>query len=126
MEECIFCKIIKGEISSFKVYEDDHSLAFLTINPRKKGHTLVIPKNHVDYFFDIEDVSPLMESSKIVAEKLKKTFNPASGKVGVVVAGLEVPHAHIHLIPLDSEADLDASPTSPSMEELTQILKEID
>ncbi len=127
MDECLFCKIIRGDIPSFKVYEDDKTLAFLTINPRREGHTLIIPKNHVDYIFDSNDqeLSDLVIASKKVAEKLKTTFNPESGKIGVVVAGLEVPHAHIHLIPLDSEKDLEATPSSPTMEELTVVSEKI-
>ncbi len=108
MEGCIFCRIIRGKIPSNKVYEDDQHLAFLIIRPINPGHTLVIPKKHTDYFFDLEDqeLSELVIKSKPIAKALKKAFNPQTGKVGVMIAGMAVPHAHIHLIPMNSEGDL--------------------
>lgn len=103
----IFSKIIAGEIPSYKVAEDDRFYAFLDINPITWGHTLVVPKQETDYLFDIDDaqLGDMMVFTKKVAEAIKKTF-PCK-KVGMAVLGLEVPHAHIHLIPLKSEGDLD-------------------
>lgn len=111
MNECIFCKIVKGDIPSFKVWEDENHLAFLDIFPIKEGHTMVIPKNHHPYIFEIPDskLQELIIASKKVAEVLKKTFNPKTGKVGAVVYGLDVDHTHIHLVPLDKSGDLSFS-----------------
>lgn len=108
MGECVFDKIIQGEIPSYKVYEDDEHLAFLTIHPINPGHTLVIPKKHIPYIFDMEDeeLGKLMAVCKKVARMLEKAFNPKSGKIGIMVAGEEVSHVHIHLIPFDSGSDL--------------------
>ena len=102
----IFSKIVNGEIPAYKVAEDDNYLAFLDIFPVTKGHTLVIPKKEVDYIFDLEDdiYNGLHAFAKKVAVGLKKAV-PCE-KVGVLVLGLEVPHAHIHLIPLQNETDL--------------------
>lgn len=108
MENCIFCKIIKGQIPSFKVWEDENFLAFLSIKPINPGHTLVIPKKHVDYIFEMDE-SPLGElfvACKPIAQVLKKVFNPLSGKIGIMVAGQEVPHVHVSLIPINHEGDL--------------------
>jgi histidine triad (HIT) family protein len=102
----IFSKIVNGEIPAYKVAEDENYLAFLDIFPVAKGHTLVIPKKEVDYIFDLEDdvYAGLQAFAKKVATGLKKAI-PCE-KVGVLVLGLEVPHAHIHLIPMQSEADV--------------------
>lgn len=102
----IFSKIVDGEIPAYKVAEDENYLAFLDIFPVSKGHTLVIPKKEVDYIFDLEDevYKGLQLFAKKVAIGLKKAI-PCE-KVGVLVLGLEVPHAHIHLIPMQNEADL--------------------
>lgn len=102
----IFTKIVNGEIPAYKVAEDENYLAFLDIFPVAKGHTLVIPKVEVDYLFDLEDdvYNGLQLFAKRVAEGLKKAI-PCE-KVGVLVLGLEVPHAHIHLIPMKNEADV--------------------
>jgi histidine triad (HIT) family protein len=102
----IFSKIVIGEIPAYKVAEDENYLAFLDIFPVAKGHTLVIPKKEVDYIFDLEDdlYNGLQAFAKKVAVGLKKAI-PCE-KVGVLVLGLEVPHAHIHLIPMQNEADL--------------------
>ena len=105
----VFEKIIDGEIPATKVYEDDKFLAFLDIMPLKKGHVLVIPKVEVDFIFDMEDalLGDMMIFSKEVAQKMKRIL-PCK-KIGVTVIGLEVPHAHIHLIPIDSVTDMDFS-----------------
>jgi histidine triad (HIT) family protein len=102
----LFTKIVNGEIPSYKVAEDENFYAFLDIFPVAKGHTLVIPKKEVDYLFDLDDktYSGLMEFSKKVAAGLKKAI--PCRKVGMLVLGLEVPHAHIHLVPMQTEADL--------------------
>lgn len=122
MENCIFCKIVKGELPSYKVWEDEEHLAFLSIFPIKDGHTLVIPKAHIDYFFDIEDqkMGDLMIASKKVAQKLKTALNPKTGKIGVMVAGMQVPHAHVHLIPMDNEAELTFKNAHPETKEKLQ------
>lgn len=103
----IFTKIIKGEIPCYKVAENDKFFAFLDINPLVKGHTLVIPKKEVDYIFDIDDndIQEMMLFAKQVALKIKEAIPCV--KVGVAVIGLEVPHAHIHLVPMQKEGDLD-------------------
>ena len=102
----VFSRIVSGEIPSYKVAEDDRFFAFLDINPRKPGHTLVIPKQETDYIFDLDDKTylGLQSFAKKVAEGIKKAI-PCK-RVGVVVMGLEVPHAHIQLVTLQSETDL--------------------
>ncbi len=103
----IFTKIIKGEIPSYKVAEDQDNYAFLDINPVQKFHTLVVPKKEVDYIFDLtsEDYTKLTLFARSVAEKIKKVTG--CKKVAMIVLGLEVPHAHIHLIPINNEADVN-------------------
>jgi histidine triad (HIT) family protein len=105
----IFSKIIDGSIPSYKVAENDRFLAFLDIQPLVKGHVLVISKTVTDFIFDMEDeqLSELMLFAKQVALKMKKVL-PCK-KIGVTVIGLEVPHAHIHLLPINSIADMDFS-----------------
>ena len=105
----IFTRIVNGEIPCYKVAEDDKYLAFLDIFPLALGHVLVIPKNETDYLFDLadNDFNGLMLFSKRVALALKKAVS--CKKVGVAVLGLEVPHAHIHLVPLNSESDINFS-----------------
>jgi len=107
--ETIFTKIINGEIPSYKIAEDDRFLAFLDIMPLAKGHTLVIPKIQIDYIFDIDDnlLSDLIIFSKKVAKKIEKAIK--CERIGVSVIGLEVPHAHIHLIPMNSVSDMNFS-----------------
>lgn len=103
----IFSKIVNGEIPSYKIAEDENFYAFLDIFPLAKGHTLVIPKKEVDYLFDLDDQTyiGLQAFAKKLAIALKKAI-PCK-KVGVAVLGLEVPHAHIHLIPMQSEQDIN-------------------
>lgn len=96
-ENCIFCKIAKGEISSFKIYEQDDFIAFLDVNPLNPGHVLVIPKKHFRWVWDVDNVGEYFEVVKKIAKKLQevmKTEYVASG-----IAGNEIPHAHIHLVP---------------------------
>lgn len=103
----IFSRIAAGEIPSYKCAEDEQFYAFLDINPVGKGHTLVIPRREVDYIFDMEDeeIAAFQVFAKKVAIAIKSAF--PCRKVAQVVLGLEVPHAHIHLIPMNSEADVD-------------------
>ena len=105
----IFSKIVSNEIPSYKVYENENFLAFLDINPLKKGHTLVIPKLEVDYIFDLKskEYQELWNFAKLVAKGMKRVIK--CERISIVVMGLEVPHAHIHLIPLDSMQDIDFS-----------------
>jgi len=102
----IFSRIIKGEIPSYKVAEDEDHYAFLDINPLAKGHTLVVPKREVDYIFDLTDseLSGLTLFSKKVAAAIEKAI-PCK-RIGLTVIGLEVPHAHIHLVPINKESDI--------------------
>jgi histidine triad (HIT) family protein len=102
----IFSRIVAGEIPSYKVAEDDKFFAFLDINPLAKGHTLVIPKREVDYFFDLtdEEIGAMQIFAKKVATAIKEAFPCV--KVGQAVLRLEVPHAHIHLVPMRSEKDM--------------------
>ena len=104
----VFTRIVKGEIPCYKVAEDDRYFAFLDINPLAKGHTLVIPKEETDNIFDLDDrtLADMMVFAKRIARKIQA--NIACKKVAVVVLGLEVPHAHIHLIPINSEKDVDS------------------
>lgn len=125
----IFSKIIAGEIPSYKVAEDDHFYAFLDINPITWGHTLVVPKQEEDYIFDIDDkqIGDFMVFAKKVAEAIKKSF--PCRKVGMAVLGLEVPHAHIHLIPLKNEGDMDfknkiSNPDPKKMAETAAIIRD--
>ena len=105
--DTIFTKIVNGEIPSFKIAENDDFLAFLDIMPLKEGHTLVIPKLQVDYFYDLPDdhLANMIIFSKMVAKKIEKAM-PCK-RIGVTVIGLEVPHAHIHLIPINGIADMN-------------------
>lgn len=123
----IFSRIIAGEIPCYKVAEDDNYFAFLDISPLAKGHTLVIPKREVDYIFDLtdEEIAGMQVFAKKVAIAIKKAIPCV--KVGQCVLGLEVPHAHIHLVPMESEADLRF--TNPRVEltkdEFEEIAKSI-
>jgi histidine triad (HIT) family protein len=103
----IFTRIINGEIPCYKVAEDDNYFAFLDINPLREGHTLVVPKSETDYIFDLDDkqLSGMILFTKKVAAAIK-TVIPCN-RIGVAVLGLDVPHAHIHLVPLDTMADID-------------------
>ena len=103
----IFTKIVDGEIPCYKIAEDERFFAFLDINPMTKGHTLVIPKEEKDYIFDLDDVTynGLMLFAKNVAHAIEKAI-PCE-RIGVAVIGLEVPHAHVHLIPINQESDMN-------------------
>ena len=97
MEDCLFCKIVSGQIPCHKVYEDEHYLAFLDIRPYTMGHTLVVPKLHYRWVYDVNDISGLWKFTNEVALKLKATLDPDF--ITILTIGNEVPHAHIHLIP---------------------------
>lgn len=115
----IFSKIINGEIPCYKVAENDEFLAFLDIMPLRLGHVLVIPKRETDYIFDIADdeLSRFMVFSKYVAQGIKQVV-PCK-KIGITVIGLEVPHAHIHLVPIDSVADMNFAGAKQQIEPQT-------
>lgn len=111
----IFTKIIQGDIPSYKIAEDDRFYAFLDINPVAIGHTLVIPKEEIDYIFDLPDdlLGDLLVFAKKVGLAIEKEVE--CQRIGVTVVGLEVPHAHIHLIPIDSIYDMEFSKPKISM-----------
>ncbi|MBR1788530.1 MAG: HIT family protein [Bacteroidaceae bacterium] len=123
----IFSKIVAGEIPSYKCAENEQFYAFLDIAPLAKGHTLVIPKREVDYFFDLtdEEIAAMQVFAKHVAEAIKRVL--PCRKVGQAVLGLEVPHAHIHLVPMQSEGDLNfANPKKQfTPEEMQQVADSI-
>ncbi len=123
----IFSRIIAGEIPCYKVAEDERFFAFLDINPMTKGHTLVVPKVEVDYLFNLDDktLADMMVFSKKVVSALEKSVDCM--RVGVAVIGLEVPHAHIHLIPINKESDMNFknAKLKLSQEEMTNIALKI-
>ena len=128
MTDSIFTKIIKGEIPCHKIEENEHFIAFLDIMPLKKGHTLVVPKVQVDYIFDLENqtLGELMIFAKKVAKKIEAAI-PCE-RIGVAVIGLEVPHAHVHLIPLEGISDIDFSQPklNLSQQELEEVASQIN
>ena len=107
MEDSIFTKIIKGIIPCYKIAEDANFIAFLDVNPLQEGHTLVVPKIQIDYIFDLPEniLSELFIFSKIVAKKIENAIK--CERIGIAVVGLEVPHAHIHLIPINEISDMN-------------------
>ena len=123
----IFSKIVAGEIPCYKIAETEEFLAFLDVSPLAEGHTLVIPKTEIDYIFNIEDntLSDLTLFSKKVAKAIEKAI-PCK-RIGVAVIGLEVPHAHIHLIPINNVSDIDFSrkKLSFSKEQMTETAEKI-
>jgi len=123
----IFTKIINGEIPSYKIAENDRFYAFLDINPLAKGHTLVIPKSEIDYIFDLDDetTAGLFVFAKKVAKGIKAVVE--CKKIGITVLGLEVPHAHVHLVPINGIYDIDFSKPKLkfSDEEFKLLTKEI-
>ena len=122
----IFSRIVKGEIPCYKIAEDDRFFAFMDINPVAKGHTLVIPKREDDYIFNLEDdeIGGMMVFAKKVAKAIEKAV-PCK-RIGVAVIGLEVPHAHIHLIPITQESDMDFKKhVKMSEEEFIEVQKRI-
>ena len=123
----IFSRIIAGEIPCYKIAEDENFFAFLDINPMAKGHTLVVPKIEEDYIFNLDDktLSDMMLFSKKVAKAIEKSVTCL--RIGVAVIGLEVPHAHIHLIPINKEADMNFKNPKLKLtpEEMTEITNNI-
>ena len=123
----IFSRIIAGEIPSYKIAEDEKCFAFLDINPIVFGHTLVIPKKEIDYYFDLDDeyLSDLNAFAKKVAHALKQEVECI--RIGVMIAGLEVPHAHIHLVPIQSVGDLSFRNPRPSgsKEEMSDLAERV-
>lgn len=119
----IFTKIINGEIPCYKIAEDENFFAFLDINPLAKGHTLVVPKKEVDYLFDVDDttLAGMMMFAKKVARAIDKAI-PCK-RVGVAVLGLEVPHAHIHLVPINGGFDIEFS--KPKLKLTPEEFKEV-
>jgi len=128
MKDSIFTKIIKGEIPSQKVYEDDKTIAFLTIEPLNPGHTLVVPKKQVEFLWDLDDATyaAVMQTSKKVANRIKEVLKPTY--VGMEVVGVDVPHAHVHVIPFESARELHKNTDEliqPSQEELNDIANKL-
>lgn len=122
----IFSRIIRGEIPSQRIAENDEFFAFLDINPVQMGHTLIVPKREVDYYFDLssEELARMQTFAQLVAQAIKQHTDCV--KVGVAVIGLEVNHAHIHLIPLRENGDMDfTKKLKPSQEELSEMAKGI-
>ncbi len=123
----IFTKIVEGEIPAHKIAENDKFLAFLDVMPLVEGHVLVIPKNEIDYIFDIEDemLAEMMIFAKSIAKPLKQAI-PCK-RIGVAVVGLEVPHAHIHLVPMNQMNDINfmQEKMSPTQDELAETAKKI-
>lgn len=124
MADCIFCKIIKGEIPSYKIWEDDKFYAFLDINPIFPGHTLLIPKKHHNYVFDYnnKDYIEIMLRAKMLSSKLKKATG--SMRVGLAIEGISVPHLHLHLVPINNVNDLDPCKAKPATKEELQSMHE--
>lgn len=119
----LFSKIISGEIPCHKIAENDRFLAFLDISPLREGHTLVIPKNEVDYIFDLpkNELSEMLVFCEPIAKKIQKVV--PCRRIGISVIGLEVPHAHIHLVPIDSADDLNF--TRPKLQLSQEQLKNL-
>lgn len=126
-QSCIFCKIATGVIPSQRVYEDDHVMAFMEIRPVNPGHILVIPKEHVTYFFQLEDdlYIKVMQVVKKLSRAVAVTLHPK--RVGLLVKGFDVAHAHVHIIPLGAEEDLSQTTplTNPGSDELRIMAEKI-
>ena len=130
-QDCIFCQLAEGNGKSHKVYEDEYTFAFLDMHPINPGHVLVIPKQHVANFFELEDgiYSKLMLSAKKIAKMVNKFAKPK--KVGLLAAGFDVPHTHIHVVPihnyhdLTSKSLLEGKRATPSNEELAKVAEEL-
>jgi histidine triad (HIT) family protein len=115
MKDCIFCKIVKGEIPSYKVYEDDKFFAFLDVRPRTKGHTLVIPKKHYQWVYDVPEFGEYWLTTLKITRAMQKSLNPTF--VNYLTYGMEVPHAHIHVLPrCNNEGIFPPSKSYPPLE----------
>lgn len=126
MEDCIFCKIVRGEIPCVKIWEDEKYLAFLDQGQINPGHTLLIPKKHTDYLFDLQDneYCELISKAKEIAKLLKLKLTPK--RIGMVVEGFGVAHVHIHLIPINNVNELNQErATYPGIEALKKIAEKI-
>lgn len=129
MSDCPFCKIAGSEIPAHKIYEDDHSFAFLDKHPINPGHILVIPKKHEPNFYDLDDViyGAVMDTVKKLSKLVNDKIHPH--KVGLIIAGWDVPHTHVHIVPMHdyhditSKSMLEGKRSNPSDEELTEIAK---
>lgn len=129
MADSIFTKIIKGEIPSHKIYEDDKTIAFLDIHPKSSGHTLVVPKKQVDEFQDLpdEDYTGLMQTVKKVAQRQKAVLG--AKRIGLQIIGIDVPHAHIHVFPFGTMdeyrrvVDMNAEPNNEELAKIAQKLR---
>jgi histidine triad (HIT) family protein len=117
MQDSIFTKIIKGEIPSYKIYEDDKTFAFLDINPLQPGHTLVISKRQVEFMWDLsdEEYQAIMSTAKKVAARLKEVLHPKY--IGEQIIGVDVPHAHIHLVPFNNMEEFKGELNRPKPED---------
>lgn len=113
---CVFCRIAQGEAPAHVVWQDDLFLAFLDVRPINPGHLLLIPREHVDYLFDLDDAlyGPLFARAKELAEPLRRATG--CGRVGVAIEGYGVPHAHIHLVPINGPLELDPNRATPRAE----------
>ncbi len=133
MDECIFCKIVRGEIPAENIYETESTLAFLDINPRSLGHTLVIPKEHVESLGELEDklVSDVFNTTRDVMDLLKKALNPHGFNVGIndgAAAGQEIPHLHVNIFPRfsgDGGGPVHAVVSNPPSEEVSETAKKV-
>lgn len=128
MEDTLFTKIIKGEIPSYKVYEDEKTFAFLDIHPLAPGHVMVVPKKPVEFIWDLEeeDYQALMATVQKVGKRLREVMN--SPYVGVEVVGVDVPHAHVHVVPFTSSHELhrhDAAADEPNHASLEEIARKV-
>jgi histidine triad (HIT) family protein len=126
MEDCLFCKIIKGEVPSYKIWEDKNFFAFLDINPINPGHTILVLKKHLGYIFYLEE--PLYSEIFRTAKKLSEPLKKATGaeRIGLAIEGFVIPHIHIHLVPVNKVNDLDPNKAKKaSPEELLEMMERI-
>lgn len=131
MQDCIFCKIVKGEIPSHKIYEDDNTFAFLDIHPINSGHVLVVPKKHEPEFYNLDDSTyqALMQTVKNISSIVQVKMNPV--RTGLFIAGWDVPHTHVHVVPMHDHQDitskriLEGGLADPSNDELAEVAKRI-
>lgn len=126
MEDCLFCKIIKGEVPSYKIWEDENFFAFLNINPINPGHIILVPKKHLNYIFDLEEslYSEIFKTAKKLSEPLKKATG--AKRIALAIEGFVIPHIHIHLVPVNKVNDLDPNRArKASPEELSKMAEKI-
>ncbi len=125
MTNCVFCKIVNGKIPAVKVWEDEKHIAILDMNPINSGHTLLIPKKHTDYIFDLKDkeYSELMLKAKEIAKLLKEKLNPK--RIGIIVEGFGVSHVHVHLVPINFPDEICNKRKPIETEELNKIAERI-